>query len=101
MLTKLLFRTLPQHYPAGSAYAHFPFLVPSRMRSAMEARGTAGAYTWDRPAAVAPKGSLSGSEVFPRTREAYEVRVKELVGVQGPMTSEVCVRSVLYPSSWS
>ncbi|KAG6826258.1 hypothetical protein H0H92_000522, partial [Tricholoma furcatifolium] len=26
LLTKLLFRTLPDNYPAGSAYAHFPFL---------------------------------------------------------------------------
>ena len=28
LLTKLLFRTLPDYYPVGSAYAHFPFLDP-------------------------------------------------------------------------
>ena len=32
MLSKLLFRHLPANYPSGSAYAHFPFLVPKRMK---------------------------------------------------------------------
>ena len=31
-MTKLLFRHLPDNYPVGSAYAHFPFLVPKRMK---------------------------------------------------------------------
>ncbi|KAJ6504060.1 hypothetical protein DFH09DRAFT_1335495 [Mycena vulgaris] len=37
MLTKLLFRTLPEYYPLRSAYAHFPFLDPNYMREHMQA----------------------------------------------------------------
>ncbi|KAG7089000.1 hypothetical protein E1B28_012947 [Marasmius oreades] len=55
MLTKLLFRTLSDHYKPRSAYAHFPFLDPSYMRQQTEERdmknGTndASKYTWTRP----------------------------------------------------
>lgn len=31
MLPKLLFRTLPKHYPLDSVYSHFPFIVPRIM----------------------------------------------------------------------
>jgi linoleate 10R-lipoxygenase len=48
MLTKLLFRTLPDHYPAGSAYAHFPFLVPEKMKKWVD-KSSVGKYTWTRP----------------------------------------------------
>ncbi|KAI0302469.1 heme peroxidase [Russula brevipes] len=51
MLSKLLFRHFPNHYPARSAYAHFPFLVPERMRN--YARKLPGdvepKYIWTRP----------------------------------------------------
>ncbi|KAI0246364.1 heme peroxidase [Lactifluus subvellereus] len=59
MLTKLLFRHLPDYYPESSerasAYAHFPFLVPERMREfAREHRGDIeDKYYWDRPRAPA------------------------------------------------
>jgi linoleate 10R-lipoxygenase len=53
MLTKLLFRTLPEYYPAGSAYAHFPFLDPAYMRPHMEStehgREISKKYVWSRP----------------------------------------------------
>jgi linoleate 10R-lipoxygenase len=49
MLTKLLFRTLPDHYPAGSAYAHFPFLVPEKMKNWVD-KSSVDKYTWARPA---------------------------------------------------
>lgn len=40
-LTKLLFRTLPNHYPVGSAYAHFPFFVPDIFKERLhKLRGT-------------------------------------------------------------
>lgn len=52
-MTKLLFRTLPNHYPAGSAYAHFPFTVPKVMKKNMandpKIRSQTNKYTWDRP----------------------------------------------------
>ncbi|PVF94289.1 heme peroxidase [Serendipita vermifera] len=31
MFSKLLFRTLPDYYPPGSVYAHFPFVTPKEM----------------------------------------------------------------------
>ncbi|KAJ7472240.1 heme peroxidase [Mycena galericulata] len=51
MLTKLLFRTLPEYYPARSAYAHFPFLDPIYMRDQMRVNKPALAeqYIWTRP----------------------------------------------------
>ncbi|KII85619.1 hypothetical protein PLICRDRAFT_56845 [Plicaturopsis crispa FD-325 SS-3] len=51
MLTKLLFRTLPDHYPARSAYAHFPMLVPARARMHLRklAKDPTGKYMWERP----------------------------------------------------
>ncbi|KAG2336628.1 heme peroxidase [Suillus weaverae] len=56
MLTKLLFRMLPDHYPAGSVYAHFPFLTPEFIASSM-AKAPRSAkirhlYDWDRPLTV-------------------------------------------------
>ncbi len=52
MLTRLLFRHLPNHYPSGSAYAHFPFLVPGKMKShAQKLPGDVDLeYDWNRPA---------------------------------------------------
>jgi len=51
MMTKLLFRHLPNNYPAGSAYAHFPFMVPRKMKEF--AKDLAGdiepKYDWSRP----------------------------------------------------
>ncbi len=51
MLTKLLFRHLPDYYPTGSAYAHFPMLVPAKMRDfAKKLPDDVGRkYDWDRP----------------------------------------------------
>lgn len=55
MLPKLLFRTLPEHYPVGSVYSHFPFMVPDRMgqyltRSPGEPMSK---YTFNRPTRAA------------------------------------------------
>jgi linoleate 10R-lipoxygenase len=51
MLTKLLFRHLPNHYPAGSAYAHFPFLVPDYIKKHLGKLpdNPVAKYTWARP----------------------------------------------------
>lgn len=51
MLTKLLFRTLPNHYPVGSAYAHFPFLVPDKFKDRLRKIHDIpfDDYTWTRP----------------------------------------------------
>jgi hypothetical protein len=56
MLTKLLFHMLPDHYPAGSVYAHFPFLIPeflaTSMAKAPRSAGIRHLYDWDRPLTV-------------------------------------------------
>ena len=51
MLVKLLFRHLPEYYPPGSAYAHFPFMVPETMREYIREQECASEndYTWTRP----------------------------------------------------
>ena len=51
MLTKLLYRTLPDYFPAGSAYAHFPFLVPNYMKDNLAHNNPkiVDNYIWTRP----------------------------------------------------
>lgn len=55
MMTKLLFRHLPDYYPAGSAYAHFPMMVPEKMRDFARdyPDDVWRKYTWDRPSVPA------------------------------------------------
>ncbi|KAJ7740925.1 heme peroxidase [Mycena maculata] len=93
MLTKLLFRTLPEYYPARSAYAHFPFLDPLYMRDHMRANNAklATQYVWTRPplpphaenvvVVKTPAGVrevLEKHEVFPPD---YTERVKTVAGL--------------------
>lgn len=93
MLTKLLFRSLPAHYPARSAYAHFPFLDPTYMQAHMRVNNPEleGKYTWTRPNArpgavvvvESEKGVravLEDEATFP---SEYKARLAEVVG-QGP-----------------
>jgi len=50
MVSKLLFRHLPEYYPPGSAYAHFAFVVPETMRGYIRDQGRSeDEYTWTRP----------------------------------------------------
>ena len=81
MLTRMLFTTLPDYYPPGSAYAHFPFMVPAAMKAAMEQRDPASVaeYDWQRPFAQPAILSLavaggSGDEGL------YRERVKRITG---------------------
>jgi hypothetical protein len=56
MLTRLLFRTLPEYYPPGSVYAHFPFLVPERVRKFLSKlhESPVKKYTFTRPPVPLP-----------------------------------------------
>jgi linoleate 10R-lipoxygenase len=51
IMSKLLFRHLPEFYPVGSAYAHFPFMVPEKMKEYVDKQPDASIddYTWTRP----------------------------------------------------
>lgn len=44
MLSKLLFHLLPDQYPAGSIYAHFPFMTPDFMHPCIASRSTDVTY---------------------------------------------------------
>lgn len=54
MLSKLLFQLLPDQYPAGSIYAHFPFMTPDFMRCCIVSRPTElrAFYDFSRPSQV-------------------------------------------------
>ncbi|KAG8221573.1 heme peroxidase [Butyriboletus roseoflavus] len=54
MLSKLLFRLLPDQYPAGSVYAHFPFMTPNFMGPCIASRSTDSLvyYDFSRPSQV-------------------------------------------------
>lgn len=88
MLTKLLFRTLPECYPAGSAYAHFPFLVPHRIRTAIENRDPelVGEYKWTRP--TVPSSPVPVSD-FPRSEQGLQRRVREITGYEDLPSKEL------------
>ncbi|KIL62783.1 hypothetical protein M378DRAFT_12576 [Amanita muscaria Koide BX008] len=64
LLTKLLYRTLPDYFPSDSAYAHFPFLDPSWMKKQMieNGRSDVNQYSWSRPQSVRPSISVSNDE---------------------------------------
>ena len=69
LLTKLLYRTLPDHFPSGSAYAHFPFLEPSFMHDHMisEKNDDVDLYTWTRPP---PVPEIAVVESYEQVRKA-------------------------------
>jgi hypothetical protein len=54
----MLYRTLPDYYPADSAYAKFPFLVPPFLKDhlAKLPNSPINEYIWSRP--PLPKGSM-------------------------------------------
>ena len=62
MLTRLLYRTLPEYYPPGSAYAHFPFMVPDTMKGYLGKLPTdpVSKYTFTRPPAPLPVRIIGG-----------------------------------------
>ncbi|TFK47330.1 heme peroxidase [Heliocybe sulcata] len=72
MLTKLLFRHLPEYYPRDSAYAFFPFMVPEYMKKEMGERDpeVVGRYSWEKPSAQQVgvqslgAGALGGGDVY-------------------------------------
>ena len=83
MLTKLLFRTLPEYYPSDSAYAHFPFMVPVAMQQAMQKRldPTVHDYDWSRPTlrpVLLPPIGTSDDNSAGDAVKLYQDRVKKM-----------------------
>ncbi|KAG0695853.1 heme peroxidase [Suillus ampliporus] len=81
MLTQLLFRMFPDHYPAGSVYAHFPFLTPdflvSNMAKAPHIAENLHLYDWDRPLTI-QQAALSKAAADLKVVEDYERRLSNL-----------------------
>ena len=61
ILGKMLYRTLPDYYPANSAYAKFPFLVPTFLKDNLAKLPNCpiNEYIWSRPPLL--KGSMTVS----------------------------------------
>ncbi|KIY52209.1 heme peroxidase [Fistulina hepatica ATCC 64428] len=85
ILTRLLFRTLPNHYNAKSVYAHFPFLQPAFLKQEKKVKNPDN-YDWERHAPrhvttfrtrEAARLVLSDSRTFV---SSYDERLKEIVG---------------------
>ncbi|KAK0204772.1 heme peroxidase [Desarmillaria ectypa] len=54
LLAELLFRALPDNYPIGSAYTHFPFIDPKHLRTNSRlSPDVIAKYDWNRPNAAA------------------------------------------------
>jgi hypothetical protein len=82
MLTKLLFRTLPDQYPAGSALAHFPFYIPKKMHDTLTSRndGSLSRYRW--PA------ELGGADPLPPLKDYEWKVVNDLATVKQVLTTD-------------
>ena len=87
LLTKLLFRTLPEHYQRGSAYAHFPFMDPVYMRENLAKTNPSlvDKYIWTRPRQDSPTltfDTLAGVKQVlkePHFVSAYDHRLYNVV----------------------
>ncbi|CAG7848099.1 Psi-producing oxygenase A AltName: Full=Fatty acid oxygenase ppoA; Includes: RecName: Full=Linoleate 8R-lipoxygenase; Includes: RecName: Full=9,12-octadecadienoate 8-hydroperoxide 8R-isomerase [Serendipita indica DSM 11827] len=68
MFSKLLFRTLPDHYPASSIYAHFPFFTPPEMKHWLTEMKLIQNYNVDRPSSdpVRPTQSINSAQGIDR-----------------------------------
>ncbi|RDB26685.1 Linoleate 10R-lipoxygenase [Hypsizygus marmoreus] len=82
LLTKLLFRTLPDHFPAGSVYAHFPFLDPVYLKAEIAKNSNiVDKYDWTRPKPPTPTVVVDTYEgvkqvlTEPHFQAAYKDRV--------------------------
>ncbi|KAF8841489.1 heme peroxidase [Paxillus ammoniavirescens] len=86
MLNKLLFGLLPTHYPAGSVYAHFPFMTPDFIRPclASRSRDMVPFYDWSRPdqtekSAIPVSANIIGS-ADRQLDGLYKQRISKLTG---------------------
>ena len=110
ILTKLLFRHLPDYYPSGSTFAHFPFLVPGKMRGfAQKLPGDVGlSYDWDRP--TPPVGPTVVASRYSEVQQLFAnpgifttgvaqrleivtggVRLNRYTNVVGPLSARHCL----------
>lgn len=104
MLTRLLYRTLPGCYPPGSVYAHFPFMVPEKVKGylAKLVDSPVSSYSFMRPPVPLPvevvesfkgvRGVLDRKDVF---ESPYKGRLLKLTkginyNVQLVCSAEFC-----------
>ncbi|KAF9492298.1 heme peroxidase [Pleurotus eryngii] len=51
LMSKLMMRHMPRHFPWNSTYSLWPFFTPEHMRQSLTRQGIAQKYTFDRPIA--------------------------------------------------
>ncbi|KAG6822659.1 hypothetical protein H0H92_013026, partial [Tricholoma furcatifolium] len=49
IISKLILRHLPRHFPWNSVYSLYPFFTPEKMKTSLTKRGIASKYTFDHP----------------------------------------------------
>lgn len=91
---KLFYTAFPNHFRYNSVYAHFPFTIPSEMRSILESMTTceghqlSNKYNFDRPTRIAPPVIVSTYEHCKRVLEdqtAYKVNwTDNMIFLLGP-----------------
>ena len=85
LLTKLIFRILPDHYPTGSVLAHFPFNVPESMLNALKKNpGSIQKYCWPERLEDLP----DNVERLPSVINPTWRFVRDYEGVKGVLTTE-------------
>ncbi|KAF5356621.1 hypothetical protein D9758_008203 [Tetrapyrgos nigripes] len=75
-LTRVIYRHLPAQFPAGSAYAHFPFLAPQFFKKQMEVSDKAAKYKWERPSVPKGPAGYSKNKEGSESRAGYERVIK-------------------------
>jgi hypothetical protein len=90
ILSKILMRTLPEHYTFNSVYALFPFLVPQKMKEHLTDMNIVDLYDCERPkesrevvsvnSYAAVRAVLSDSRTYPGT---YVEHMKHLTDGYG------------------
>lgn len=89
VLTRLLYRTLPEYYPARSAYARFPFMVPEQIEKylAEQVESPVKKYEFGKPAKPLKTVVVTGYETVNEvltTKELFRsAAVEKLAALSG------------------
>lgn len=95
VLTRLLYRTLPEYYPARSSYARFPFMVPELMQGylAKQAESPVKKYEFGKPTrplkTVVVTGYESVKEVLVKKELFRSAAEEKLVALSGGAKPEI------------
>jgi len=72
VLYKLFLRTLPQNYDPSSVYVHYPFTVPSEMKSILQDLKKDHKYNFERPTSIPKPKMIATYEAATKIMEDQE-----------------------------